>query len=63
MGSWRERIVGLLAMIPIGAIIFVVLGTIYLGIATPTEAAAFGVSGALFLALINIPGPRLCPGF
>ena len=59
MGSWRERIVGLLAMIPIGAIIFVVLGTIYLGIATPTEAAAFGVSGALFLALINNSGPAV----
>jgi TRAP-type C4-dicarboxylate transport system permease large subunit len=28
-----------------------VLGTIYLGVATPTEAAAFGVLGALALAL------------
>ncbi len=28
------------------------LGTIYLGVATPTESAAFGVSGAFVLALI-----------
>ena len=59
LGSWRDRMVGLMAMIPIAAIIFVVLGTIYMGIATPTEAAAFGVSGALFLALINNSGPSL----
>jgi TRAP-type mannitol/chloroaromatic compound transport system permease large subunit len=30
-----------------------VLGTIYLGVATPTEAAAFGVTGALILAILN----------
>jgi TRAP-type C4-dicarboxylate transport system permease large subunit len=32
---------------------FIVLGTIYLGIATPTEAAAFGVVAAFFLAALN----------
>jgi C4-dicarboxylate transporter DctM subunit len=49
----REKLLGLFALIPIFALIFIVLGTIYLGIATPTEAAAFGVSGALVLAVAN----------
>jgi TRAP-type mannitol/chloroaromatic compound transport system permease large subunit len=34
------------------ALIFIVLGSIYMGIATPSEAAAFGVSGAFALAVI-----------
>ena len=46
-------------MIPVFGIIFVVLGSIYLGLATPTEAAAFGVSGALALAVINNSGPAI----
>ena len=57
--SWRLRFVGLLGMIPVLGIIFVVLGSIYLGLATPTEAAAFGVSGALALAVINNSGPAI----
>ena len=48
-----EAIVGLVAIIPVLIIIMVVLGTIYLGIATPTEAAAFGVTGALVVAAAN----------
>jgi TRAP-type C4-dicarboxylate transport system permease large subunit len=32
---------------------FIVLGTIYLGVATPTEAAAFGVVAAFILAAFN----------
>ncbi len=48
-----EAVVGLVAIIPVLIIIAVVLGTIYLGIATPTEAAAFGVSGALIVAAAN----------
>jgi tripartite ATP-independent transporter DctM subunit len=34
-------------------LIFLVLGTIFLGIATPTEGGAMGASGALILALVN----------
>ena len=34
------------------ALIAIVLGVIYMGIATPTEAAAFGVSGAFVLAVL-----------
>ncbi|MCO4317603.1 TRAP transporter large permease subunit [Phyllobacterium sp. 21LDTY02-6] len=40
-------------MIPSLALIFVVLGTIFLGLATPTEAGAMGVVGAMFMAWIN----------
>jgi tripartite ATP-independent transporter DctM subunit len=40
------------AIVPIAALMFLVLGTIYLGIATPTEAASLGVVGALALALM-----------
>ena len=57
--SWRDKFVGLIGVVPIAIIIMVVLGSIYAGWATPTEAAAFGVSGALILALINNSGPPI----
>src|SRR5215475_3114663 len=40
-----------IVMMPPLALIFLVLGTIFLGIATPTEGGAMGASGALVLAL------------
>ena len=40
-----------IAMMPPLALIFLVLGTIFVGIATPTEGGAMGASGALLLAL------------
>src|SRR5882762_10294984 len=43
----------LLVLIPPLALIFLVLGTIFLGWATPTEGGAMGATGALALALIN----------
>jgi tripartite ATP-independent transporter DctM subunit len=41
----------LVAMLPPLLLIFLVLGTIFLGIATPTEGGAMGAVGALVLAL------------
>jgi tripartite ATP-independent transporter DctM subunit len=41
----------LLAMVPPLVLIFLVLGTIFLGIATPTEGGAMGAVGALALAI------------
>jgi len=38
-------------LIPPLALIFLVLGTIFLGVATPTEGGAMGASGALVMAL------------
>ncbi|MBZ9655914.1 TRAP transporter large permease [Phyllobacterium lublinensis] len=40
-------------MIPSLALIFIVLGTIFMGLATPTEAGAMGVVGAMFIAWLN----------
>jgi C4-dicarboxylate transporter, DctM subunit len=50
--SWSEKITSILGLIPVIALIFAVLGTIYLGVATATEAAAFGVTGAAVLAVL-----------
>jgi tripartite ATP-independent transporter DctM subunit len=43
----------LLGMVPSVVLIFLVLGTIFMGLATPTEAGALGVVGAIVLAAIN----------
>jgi tripartite ATP-independent transporter DctM subunit len=40
-------------MVPPLLLIFLVLGTIFLGIATPTEGGAMGATGALILALMK----------
>ena len=40
----------IIVLVPPLALIFLVLGTIFLGIATPTEGGAMGASGALVLA-------------
>jgi tripartite ATP-independent transporter DctM subunit len=48
--SLYEKLRLSVAMLPVGALIFLVLGTIYTGIATPTEAASLGVVGAFALA-------------
>ena len=51
--SWRDLLRSLLDLIPTAVLIIVVLGTIYLGLATPTESAALGVVGALIFAAID----------
>jgi TRAP-type mannitol/chloroaromatic compound transport system permease large subunit len=43
----------IIVLIPPLALIFLVLGTIFLGIATPTEGGAMGATGALILALLK----------
>lgn len=43
----------LTALVPPLVLIFAVLGTIFFGIGTPTEAGAVGAVGACFLALLN----------
>jgi tripartite ATP-independent transporter DctM subunit len=47
---WRKVLWG---MVPSIVLIFLVLGTIFLGIATPTEAGALGAVGALVLAALH----------
>ena len=49
----KEKIrVTVVYLLPLGFIIFMVIGLIFLGVATPTEAAATGTLGSFILALI-----------
>jgi tripartite ATP-independent transporter DctM subunit len=50
--GWVERITGLIAVGPVIILVLAVLGSIYGGIATPSEAAAIGVYGAFVLAFL-----------
>jgi tripartite ATP-independent transporter DctM subunit len=49
-GLWWRVLKG---MVPSIVLIFLVLGTIFMGLATPTEAGAMGAVGAVVLAMIN----------
>lgn len=48
----KEKIQALKKLIPIVLLIGGVLGSIYQGVATPTEAAAFGVAGSFLLSFV-----------
>lgn len=48
--SFQEKMESIKDLIPIFSLIALVLGSIYGGIATPTEAAALGVVGSIILA-------------
>ena len=61
--GWVNRLIGSIALVPIVALIIVVIGSIYGGIATPSEAAAFGVYGAFVLAFILNTEEILLPFF
>ncbi|BBK34897.1 tripartite ATP-independent transporter DctM subunit [Stella humosa] len=50
--SWRQRMAGLLDLVPVVGLILVVIGGIYVGIMTPTEAAGIGAAGAVVVAAI-----------
>lgn len=51
--QWGARVRSLVQLVPPIGIFLLVVGSIYAGIATPTEAAALGVVGALILALFQ----------
>ncbi|RAI02009.1 hypothetical protein DLJ53_11535 [Acuticoccus sediminis] len=51
--TMAQRIRSLIHVLPVLFVFTVVMGSIYLGIATPTEAAAMGIMAALILAAIN----------
>lgn len=49
--SWGERFRAALGILPIAGLIVAVMGSMYTGLASPSEAAAVGVFGALVLAI------------
>lgn len=49
--SWKEKINALRPLQAFLVLIFIVIGALYTGIATPTESAALGASGALIISL------------
>jgi len=51
--SLKTKILSTLRLLPIISLIVAVIGSIYLGIATATEAAAVGVLGSLILAALS----------
>lgn len=50
--SWPRAFKALLGLWPIGVLMLSVLGTIYLGVATPTEAAALGAFTTLVMGFL-----------
>jgi C4-dicarboxylate transporter DctM subunit len=50
--TWGEKIGSLYKLGPVLAIFLIVLGGIYFGVFTPTEAAGIGVSGVFFVTLV-----------
>lgn len=51
--TWKDRLQTIPQLAPVISLIVMVLGSIYMGWATPTEAAAVGVLGAIFFAALS----------
>lgn len=51
--SWMERLLALRDAAPAVVLVVLVLGGIYAGVATPTEAAALGAFGALVITILK----------
>ena len=51
--SWMDRVRALKDLAPTALLIVCVLGSMYSGLATPSEAAAFGVVGALTISYLQ----------
>lgn len=51
--TWPQRIAALKNVLPLTSLIALIIGSMIAGIATPNEAAAVGVAGALLLAALS----------
>ena len=56
--SWAERFSALKRMWPVALVMFFILGSIYFGIATPTEAGGVGCTAVIIIAVVSF-GLRL----
>lgn len=50
--TWRERFASLKAVLPIVVLFFLVMGSLYAGVCTPSEAGAIGAFGAFAIGII-----------
>ena len=50
--TWRDRFLVLKNILPVIILLLGIMGSIYTGIATPTEAAAIGVLGSVVIGLV-----------
>lgn len=57
--TWREKILAVRGVASVAVLALLVLGVIYSGIATPTEAAALGAGGAVLITIKKLNWPRL----
>jgi tripartite ATP-independent transporter DctM subunit len=51
--TWGDRMRGLVDLAPIAILVFIVLGSIYAGVATPSESAVMGLAATLVLTLVT----------
>ena len=51
--TWLERMVALKDLFPVVFLIIIIMGSMYGGFASPTEAAAIGVFGALLIGIVQ----------
>jgi tripartite ATP-independent transporter DctM subunit len=51
--SWGDRLGGLADLAPIALLILIVLGSIYTGVATPSESAVMGLAATLVMTLVT----------
>lgn len=51
--SLKQKLVGLKGLLPFSAVFAIIIGGIYLGLFTPTEAAAIGAFATLVMAIIR----------
>jgi tripartite ATP-independent transporter DctM subunit len=49
--TWVDKFQALITLLPFGVIVFLVIGLIFMGIATPSEAAALGTTGSVLLTI------------
>ena len=51
--TWRERVIALRRLGPVAGLFVLIIGGIYVGIFTPTEAAGVGCAGVLVMAFVG----------